>query len=189
MDPVNRGSAFRKGFNTTENWDDDGNYCGGYAIHYELNKGKCGVCGDNYADERPRANENGGKYGTGVIVETYKAGSEFTANVEITANHLGFFTFNLCPLKNSSDLETEECFAKHKVELVRGGYKYLVETPRTGDYLIKLRLPKGLKCKHCVLRWQYTAGNSWGYCEDGVAGALGCGDQETFRTCSDIEIQ
>ena len=32
MDPVNRGSTFRKGYPTIENWDDDGNYCGGYIV-------------------------------------------------------------------------------------------------------------------------------------------------------------
>lgn len=33
MDPVNRGSAWRKGYNTPTNWDDDGNYCGGYTVN------------------------------------------------------------------------------------------------------------------------------------------------------------
>lgn len=37
-------------------------------VQYAINNGKCGVCGDNYADPQPRANENGGKYGTGTIV-------------------------------------------------------------------------------------------------------------------------
>lgn len=35
---------------------------------YEQNGGKCGICGDNWADPQPRANEAGGKYGTGLIV-------------------------------------------------------------------------------------------------------------------------
>ncbi|XP_043286015.1 uncharacterized protein [Venturia canescens] len=188
MDPVNRGSAYRKGFPTPVNWDDDGNYCGGFMVQYQLNNGLCGVCGDNYADKQPRANENGGTYGTGIIVETYKAGSDILANVEITANHFGYFTFDLCPLQNTTDIETEECFDAFKLELADGGFKYVVDTPRVGEYLVKLRLPDGLTCDHCVLRWQYTAGNSWGLCDDGT-GAIGCGDQETFRTCSDIEIQ
>lgn len=32
MDPVNRGSAWRKGFKTPTNYDDNGNYCGGYTV-------------------------------------------------------------------------------------------------------------------------------------------------------------
>lgn len=31
------------------------------------------------------------------------------------------------------------------------------------------------------------SGNSWGECEDGSY-AVGCGNQETFRGCSDIAI-
>lgn len=36
-----------------------------------MNKGKCGICGDNYAMKQPRPNENNGYYGKGVIVERY----------------------------------------------------------------------------------------------------------------------
>lgn len=32
MEPVNRGSAWRKGFKTPINYDDDGNYCGGLFV-------------------------------------------------------------------------------------------------------------------------------------------------------------
>lgn len=42
---------------------------------------KCGVCGDNYKDARPRDNENGGKYGVGVVVANYKAG-QVRASIE-----------------------------------------------------------------------------------------------------------
>lgn len=31
------------------------------------------------------------------------------------------------------------------------------------------------------------AGNNWGKCEDGTSG-MGCGPQETFRSCADIKI-
>ena len=30
-------------------------------------------------------------------------------------------------------------------------------------------------------------GNNWGKCEDGTSG-MGCGPQETFRSCADIQI-
>lgn len=32
MEPVNRGSAWKKNFKTPINYDDDGNYCGGYSV-------------------------------------------------------------------------------------------------------------------------------------------------------------
>jgi hypothetical protein len=38
-----------------------------------------------------------------------------------------------------------------------------------------------------VLQWKYVAGNNWGICKDGN-GAVGCGEQEEFRACSDIAI-
>ena len=31
-------------------------------------------------------------------------------------------------------------------------------------------------------------GNSWGECEDGEEGQLGCGPQEIFRNCADVAI-
>ena len=35
------------------------------------NDGKCGICGDNYADASPREHEAGGRYATGTIVRNY----------------------------------------------------------------------------------------------------------------------
>jgi len=37
-------------------------------VQWFQNDGKCGECGDNYALKRPRPNENGGTFGTGIIV-------------------------------------------------------------------------------------------------------------------------
>lgn len=45
----------------------------------------------------------------------------------------------------------------------------------------------GLECANCVLQWRYIAGNNWGTCPDGT-GAVGCGAQEEFRACADINI-
>jgi hypothetical protein len=39
-----------------------------FQTQWDQNGGKCGECGDNYALKRPRPNENGGTYGTGIIV-------------------------------------------------------------------------------------------------------------------------
>lgn len=44
-----------------------------------------------------------------------------------------------------------------------------------------------LECPNCVLQWRYIAGNNWGMCPDGT-GAVGCGAQEEFRACADINI-
>lgn len=53
---------------------------------------------------------------------------------------------------------------------------------------MKYKLPASLSCSQCVLQWKYIAGNNWGMCANGT-GAVGCGPQEEFRSCSDISIQ
>ncbi|KAK0073822.1 hypothetical protein PV325_009177 [Microctonus aethiopoides] len=191
MEPVNRGSAWRKNFDTPINYDDNANYCGGYHIHYQLNGGRCGSCGDNYAQKQPRPNENGGVYGTGQIVETYTASQEFIADVMITSNHRGFFKFDLCPIQAgpnyNSDVETEECFEKFPIMTVYGDDKYIMKKFYNGHYQVHLILPDNVTCDHCSMRWTYVTANNWGICSDGT-GAIGCGPQETFKTCSDIKI-
>ena len=52
---------------------------------------------------------------------------------------------------------------------------------------IELVLPEGLVCEHCSFRWHYRAGNNWGICSNGM-GRMGCGPQETYRQCADVEI-
>ena len=46
MEPVQRGSMWRRGYTSAPaNYDDMSNYCGGIARQWNVNKGKCGVCG------------------------------------------------------------------------------------------------------------------------------------------------
>jgi hypothetical protein len=40
-----------------------------------VNQGRCGECGDEWSLPRPRSNDEGGLYGTGIIGKTYKQGS------------------------------------------------------------------------------------------------------------------
>ncbi|XP_044585224.1 uncharacterized protein LOC123265496 [Cotesia glomerata] len=199
MDPVNRGSAWRLGFDTPVNYNDNENYCGGFNVQHNQNKGQCGLCGDDYRLKTPRPNENGGIYGTKTIVKTYREGQEITVNVTLTSNHRGYFKFSLCPLlyqtnSNNNSLssiieieETEECFKQNPILTVDGKNKYILSSYENGNYQVKLVLPKGIICNQCSLRWQWRVANNWGICYDGT-GAIGCGPQETFRTCSDIRI-
>lgn len=116
----------------------------------------------------------------------YTAGQEIEVTVEITAQHLGYFEFALCPLNGWRDIETEECFQKYPIFLTNGDSTYQPYTD-VGEHKIRLRLPSNVVCDHCSFRWHWRAGNNWGICRNG-GGALGCGAQETFRTCSDIRI-
>ncbi|PSN34726.1 hypothetical protein C0J52_20990 [Blattella germanica] len=178
MDPINRSSMWKKGYPVPPNYDDDGNYCGEVMQDWEHNNFKCGLCGDPYSEKIPRPNENTGHYGKGIIVATYKSGSSIKATVELTANHWGRFYFHICPLASKTALETEECFQAHPVYLTSGEKFYKLTSHNTGDFEVDLQLPQGLTCEHS---------NSWGNCADGSEG-MGCGPQETFRTCSDITI-
>jgi len=106
--------------------------------------------------------------------------------VELTAAHLGHFEFHLCARDSRDEIETDECFEKNVLQLQNGLYKLPVSN-RKGKYYTKARLPKWVTCNRCVIRWHYRAGNNWGNCGDGTFDE-GCGNQETFRGCSDVSI-
>ncbi|XP_055384934.1 uncharacterized protein LOC129614385 [Condylostylus longicornis] len=185
IDPIARGSRWRYNESAPPDYNDNEGFCGGFGIQWGVHGGKCGLCGNSYGDAVPRAHEYGGTYGEGVIVNTYKT-SEIDFSVLLTANHRGFFVFDLCNMDNAK--ESDECFAKNLLELKSGGTKYQLPNYNPNTYYNStLKIPAGLKCKHCVFRWTYTTANTWGTCEDGSQG-LGCGPQETFRGCSDVEI-
>ena len=70
-------------------YSDNEVFCGGVGQQFKKNKGKCGVCGDDWSTKRPRLNENGGTWGTGTIGKTY-----FQGQVRIT-NYGGFQLLDL----------------------------------------------------------------------------------------------
>ncbi|XP_065168104.1 uncharacterized protein [Atheta coriaria] len=185
LDPPNRSSLWRFDDEAPINYNDNENFCGGAGVQHHQNGGKCGLCGDNYANAHPQANENTGIYGTGKIVAEYQAGEVITVGVTLTTNHLGHFEYHLCKLDDPSRPETgEECFQQLTFE--DGSLEHQVLSG-VKEFSNRLRLPSGFSCPHCVLRWHYRGGNNWGTCEDGSQ-AQGCGPQETFRNCADIRI-
>lgn len=131
----------------------------------------------------PRTHELGGIYGQGTIVAKYISGQILEATVEITAFHKGYWYFKICP---DPKIEARQrCFDKYPLHLEDGGVLYY--PPKGGTYTTRYRLPDGLSCEHCILQWRYIAGNNWGRCSNGTEG-IGCGNQETFGACSDIQI-
>ncbi|XP_076042840.1 uncharacterized protein LOC143026409 [Oratosquilla oratoria] len=188
MNPPGRSSAWRFGFDTPVNYNDNELFCGGYDVQYHQNGGKCGVCGDPYDKPRPRENEAGGLYGTGILTANYTMNQEITVDVDLTANHRGHFEFRLCPNNAPEKYIEQECLDQYRLELADGsGVDFPINHDELGMEYITLKLPQGLKCSQCVLQWHYQTGNSWGDCGDGT-GAIGCGDQEVFRACADIGI-
>ncbi|XP_017846857.2 uncharacterized protein LOC108602982 [Drosophila busckii] len=172
LNPAGRSSRWRDDSSAPTNYDDNALYCGGL---WKLVENKaCGLCGDDYSMSVPRPNELGGTYGQGKIVRSYYASGFVYVNVLITVNHLGYFKFELCNLDEFGS-ESEECFQKNPLEFLNGSNKYEIGE-RRGEIPVAIKLTEGLVCKHCVLRWTYTAGNNWG------------ADQETFKNCADISI-
>ncbi|XP_034138425.1 uncharacterized protein LOC117590150 isoform X3 [Drosophila guanche] len=191
IEPPSRASAWRYGFQTPPDYNDHELYCGGFTRQWKRNGGKCGECGDAWDMPEPRPHENGGQWGQGVIVRTYLPASEMTIRVELTASHMGYFEFRLCDKPGAK----QACLDKNILHILGGSPAQPspadMDTrfyPRNGSriYEIKARLPE-LTCTQCVLQWRYVAGNNWGMCNDGN-GAVGCGPQEEFRSCSDIAI-
>lgn len=74
MDPPARNAMWRFGFPNAVNYNDNELFCGGYAVQWEQNSGKCGVCGDAYHVKTPRPHEAGGEFAKGIISRYYASG-------------------------------------------------------------------------------------------------------------------
>ncbi|GAB6020732.1 hypothetical protein CHUAL_003396 [Chamberlinius hualienensis] len=188
LQPPSRSTMWRFGFRTPPNYNDHELFCGGLS-RLQLNRGRCGICGDPWDIPPPRPNEAGGLYGNGIIVQRYKASQVITAEVELTANHRGFFEFKICPTNNRRINPSQKCFDQNVLRLAdRKSTRYFV-TKRSPNQVhrVRLQLPKGMRCNFCIIQWNYVAGNNWGTCPNGEVG-MGCGPQETFRACSDVSI-
>lgn len=109
IEPPSRSSAWRYGFQTPPNYNDHELYCGGFNRQWQKNYGQCGICGDPFNVPLPRDNEYGGKYGLGVIVRKYNPGADVTLRIELTASHMGYFEFRVCPDKAA----TQDCLDKY----------------------------------------------------------------------------
>jgi len=173
------------------NYNDNELYCGGFSVQWNQNDGKCGVCGDNFADPEPRAHEAGGKYGNGLIGRRYTMGQTIDIEIDISANHWGHFELKICPVDGKKSLATQECFDKHPLVLAdnpRSHQFYVpLDSPKITKFNYQVVLPYGLTCSQCVIQWTYYTGNTWGVCANGTEG-MGCGTQETFRNCADVQI-
>lgn len=127
-------------------------------VQWLKNGGKCGVCGDSYHGDRPH--EAGGKYANGIIAKTYEEGSEMDITVHLTANHLGFFEFRLCPNNNYKARVKQACLDKYLLERADGqGTRFYVPKGKyNAMFNYTLKLPRGLTCSQCVVQWKYRTG-------------------------------
>ena len=161
-------------------YSDNGLNAGGIP---ETSGGQHGVCGDPYSG--PREHETGGTYGLfpklgeRAIGACYAPGSVIDIEIQITANHKGYFVFGLCPLSGKNAKESETCFQ----DLVQTNGEKQWQLPVGNEYFkMQYKLPSGITCEgddHCVLRWWYVGGNNPG---------VGINGQEQFWNCADIYI-
>ncbi|XP_059160493.1 uncharacterized protein LOC131944049 [Physella acuta] len=184
-EPPGRSTMWRRGYGTPINYQDNQLFCGGFGHQQSLGY-RCGVCGDPY--DGMRENEEGGKYATGTVTNTYTQGQRATFQVDLTANHRGYFEFRICPKNSAEEKTTQECLDLHLVKLADGsGSRFQLTSGEAKMYDIDVVLPSDVTCDFCVLQWHYHAGNSWGVDPDGRQ-CIGCGPQESFYGCSDIRI-
>ncbi|KAJ8880438.1 hypothetical protein PR048_016907 [Dryococelus australis] len=190
MDPPARNSMWRFGFPNPVNYNDNELFCGGYAVQWEQNQGRCGVCGDPYHFKTPRPHEAGGQYAKGIISRHYTAGQEIEVEIELTANHWGRFEMYLCPNNNPKYEATQDCFDRFPLYISGSNdvrFDIPLETEKKAIFRYKVRLPAYVTCSQCVIQWTYFTGNMWGTCPNGTE-AVGCGRPETFRNCADVSI-
>ncbi|XP_071115849.1 putative uncharacterized protein DDB_G0268364 [Haliotis cracherodii] len=188
MDPPARNSMWRLGFNNPVNYNDNELYCGGRMVQWLRNSGKCGVCGDAYHGKNDH--EAGGKYANGIITRSFHEGDTIPVTVHLTANHLGWFEFRICPVNDPKKRVTQKCLDKHQLKRPDGkGMKYFVPKGKYNAFFnYTVQLPPGLTCKQCVIQWKYRTGNTWDKDDKSGLFCLGCGPQEEFYNCADIEI-
>ncbi|XP_026747702.1 uncharacterized protein LOC113508792 isoform X1 [Trichoplusia ni] len=190
MDPPARNSMWRFGFPNPVNYNDNELFCGGYAVQWEQNNGRCGVCGDAHHIPEPRPHEAGGMYGKGIVTRHYSVGQEIEVEVELTANHLGTFVMKLCPNNNPKQEATQDCFDRFPLyisETREDRFLIPLDTAKKEIFRYRVRLPPYVTCTQCVLQWTYYTGNMWGICANGTE-AVGCGRSETFRNCADVSV-
>lgn len=113
------------------------------------------MCGDPW--DGPRAHEAGGRYATGLVTQHYTVGETVDVQVELTANHKGYFEFRICPTNDKDRRATQACLDRHLLRLVDGSTRL----PISSDMRMvtaRLQLPRGLTCSQCVLQWKYNTG-------------------------------
>ena len=178
---------------------------GGVYVMYNgaHSKARYGVCGDPWNAKRDH--EAGGRFARGKIKRTYKSGSIIALKLSFSTNHLGRMQFSICDLPDPDkrmsssterSLTTQRCFNKNVLRRAdnAGMYSYLRKNEK--ELTVKYKLPKRLKCKHCVLQWKWETGNSCcpggntsrKYCGQGVSKCFKYTVPETWYNCADIRI-
>ena len=123
-------------------------------------------------------------YGKGVLVRRYVRGQPIKVRVELTANHMGYFEFRICPNNNPAQVASQRCLDQNLLKKTSGGGPRFVSNQKReiwqplamgflpacrymvgpGNKIFEMhyQLPSDLTCQQCVFQWRYIAGNNWG---------------------------
>lgn len=171
LDPPARTVMWRFDFKTHKNANDNSLFCGGRK-RYEDNNYRCGICGEAWDSDRDY--DGGGRYATGIIVRHYTMGDVINVTVDLTANHLGYYVFRICPHNNYRTPAKQECLNKYPLELADGsGTRIKVSSNMNLKDTFRLRLPKHITCEQCVFQWSYYTRLT----------------HELFQNCADVSIR
>jgi len=131
----------------------------------------------------------------GPVQALWTEGQLVRLQVVVTAPHAGHFFFGICP----AGQESAACFNAHPLTDAETGLPYWSLGGRggarygaTGPHDMTFRLPAGVKCARCTLRFYWLTGNS---CDPPGAAPTGmgtCGGSgalpEEFWNCSDVVV-
>lgn len=123
-----------------------------------------GICGDPFDGiyDHPSSNFAGMPMPP---KDTYTQGGGMTIQIDISANHGGFWEFSVCDHTAIS----QECFDRNKLKSMQHNSEQvwmlhrMLNSPteqRPDSYFVEMKLPPWLVCDHCVLQWTWwTAHN------------------------------
>ena len=80
-------------------------------------------------------------YGKGILVRKYQRGQPIKVRVELTANHMGYFEFRICPNNNPAQVASQRCLDQYVLQKRDGG----------GPRYVKKRTPPQRKYFVCFL--------------------------------------
>ncbi|XP_041356040.1 uncharacterized protein LOC121373444 [Gigantopelta aegis] len=139
VEPPGRATAWRYGFKTPINYNDNALYCGGFGTH---------------VSERTTVSTSGGKTPRESSLDEYTQGQTITVTVQITANHFGYFEFRLCPVNNVKVQATHACLDQNVLKQPDGSIRKYIGSTR-GMIDVTLRLPPHVTCSQCLIQWRY----------------------------------
>lgn len=136
--PIPRGGRWRHNASALPDFHDDQMNCGGYSVNtffiisiqisaksvnfpkqiqWVKNNGACGPCGDDFSLPQPRPHESQGIFSDIGFRTIFRQFSTAQFNIFIPSVYLNAdISFDLCQLPdNGQGIETEACFAKHKL--------------------------------------------------------------------------